>query len=63
MAPIVAASLIGIVAGLLGAVVGTPSETVLRGQPAAALGRDLPAALIEDALAIGAAIVIVGIVR
>ena len=50
---------LGAVAGLLGAVVGTFGGAAVRGKLAAALGRDLPAALIEDVVAIGGAILIV----
>jgi uncharacterized membrane protein len=49
----------GLVAGILGAVLGTYAGAALRARLAAAFGRDLPAALIEDALAIVGAIVIV----
>lgn len=42
-------------AGILGAVVGTLGGRVLRDRLAKTFGRDLPAALIEDALAIAAA--------
>lgn len=50
---------IGLLAGLVGAVIGTLGGAALRGRLAAALGRDLPAALIEDAVAIVAAVLIV----
>ncbi|MCW6511170.1 DUF4126 family protein [Lichenifustis flavocetrariae] len=51
--------IVGLVAGLVGAVVGTYGGAAGRGRMAAAFGRDLPAALIEDAVAVllGAAIV------
>lgn len=49
----------GVVAGIVGAVIGTFVGHALRTQLAASFGRDLPAALIEDALAIGGAVLIV----
>jgi uncharacterized membrane protein len=49
----------GLVAGIVGAVVGTYGGAALRGQLARGFGRDLPAALIEDAIAIGGALLIV----
>jgi uncharacterized membrane protein len=45
----------GIVAGVAGAVAGTLVGSELRSRLARALGRDLPAALLEDAVAIGGA--------
>lgn len=45
----------GVVAGALGAVAGTLGGYELRRRLAKAFGRDLPAALIEDLLAIGIA--------
>jgi uncharacterized membrane protein len=42
----------GLVAGVLGAVAGTLGGAAMRGRLAARLGRDLPAALVEDAVAI-----------
>ena len=54
----VGAPAIGLVLGLAGAVIGTLGGARLRGRLAAAFGRDRPAALIEDAVAIvGAALV------
>ncbi|WP_439815014.1 DUF4126 family protein [Zavarzinia sp. CC-PAN008] len=50
---------LGAVAGLVGAVAGTLGGATLRQRLAAAMGRDLPAALCEDALAIGSAALIV----
>jgi uncharacterized membrane protein len=44
--------LIGLVLGLVGAVIGTLGGAALRGRLAAAFGQDRPAALIEDAVAI-----------
>lgn len=49
----------GIVAGIVGAVIGTLGGSALRARLAAAFGKDRPAALIEDALAIGGALAIV----
>ncbi len=49
----------GGVAGVLGAVIGTFGGRAARAKLATAFGRDMPAALIEDAAAIVAAIVIV----
>ena len=49
----------GIVAGVVGAVIGTLGGSELRGRLARAVGKDLPIALLEDALAIGGAILIV----
>lgn len=43
----------GAIAGGLGAVAGTIGWHALRARMAAAFGKDLPAALLEDALAIG----------
>lgn len=51
--------LIGLVLGLVGAVVGTLGGATLRARLAAEFGRDAPAALIEDAIAIGLALVVV----
>ena len=42
----------GLVAGVIGAVAGTYGGSALRGRLATAFGKDLPAALLEDALAI-----------
>jgi uncharacterized membrane protein len=47
--------LVGLVLGLVGAVVGTYGGAAVRAQLAKAFGRDTPAALIEDAVAIAAA--------
>ena len=49
----------GAVAGAIGAVVGTLGGADLRARLAKAFGKDLPAALIEDVVAIGGAILIV----
>jgi uncharacterized membrane protein len=49
----------GIVAGVIGAVLGTYGGAAARGRLAAVFGRDLPAALIEDLVAVGGALLIV----
>ena len=49
----------GGVAGIVGAVIGTLGGGTARTRLAAAFGRDLPAALVEDAVAIIAAVLIV----
>lgn len=50
--------LIGVGAGLLGAIVGTLGAAAFRARLAASLGRDPPAAYIEDAVAITGAFVV-----
>ena len=50
---------IGAILGAIGAVIGTLGGSAARGALAAKFGRDLPAALIEDVVAIGAALLIV----
>jgi len=49
----------GLVLGVIGAVIGTLGGAAMRGRLARSLRRDLPAALIEDAIAIGGAALIV----
>jgi uncharacterized membrane protein len=49
----------GLVAGIVGAVLGTYGGAALRSALAGALGRDLPAAILEDVLAVGGALLIV----
>ena len=49
---------LGVVGGVVGAVIGTLGGRAVRGRLAASFGRDLPAALIEDAVAIGGAFLI-----
>jgi uncharacterized membrane protein len=51
----------GALAGVVGAVIGTLGGRRFRGWLAAAFGRDRPAALIEDAVAIVGAVLIVAI--
>ena len=55
------APLVGAVAGLVGAVIGTLGGAALRARLAAGFGRDLPAALIEDAVAIGLVVVVLAL--
>lgn len=47
-----------ILAGLLGAVIGTLGGRAARGKLAAAFGRDIPAAFLEDAVAVIGAVLI-----
>ncbi|HVQ07705.1 MAG TPA: DUF4126 family protein [Allosphingosinicella sp.] len=49
----------GLVAGIVGAVIGTYAGAAFRAALTRAFGRDLPAALIEDAIAILGALLIV----
>ena len=49
----------GLIAGSVGAVVGTLGGHAIRARLAAAFGNDRPAAFIEDAVAIGGALLIV----
>ncbi len=53
----------GAIAGVMGAVIGTLGGYEARKRMAAAFGRDLPAALLEDVVAIGCAIGIVCLAR
>ena len=55
--------LVGALFGAVGAVLGTLGGRALRGRLASAFGSDPPAAFIEDALAIGGAILIVVALR
>jgi uncharacterized membrane protein len=48
----------GLVAGIVGAVIGTFGGSAFRGKLAAAFGSDRPAAVIEDVVAIGGALLI-----
>ena len=50
---------VGVIAGALGAVAGTLGGAAVRGQLAKAFGRDLPAALLEDVVAIAGAYFVV----
>ena len=49
---------VGLIAGVLGAIAGTLGGRVFRAKLASAFGSDPPAAFIEDAVAIGGAILI-----
>lgn len=51
----------GLIAGAVGAVIGTLGGAAARSRLAKALGRDLPAALTEDAIAIIGAVLVVGL--
>ncbi|MBW4463489.1 MAG: DUF4126 domain-containing protein [Nodosilinea sp. WJT8-NPBG4] len=53
--------IIRLIAGIVGAVIGTLGGAAARSRLAKALGRDLPAALIEDAIAIVGAILVMGL--
>jgi uncharacterized membrane protein len=53
------ACIAGLVAGIFGAIVGTLGGAELRGRLARTVGNDLPIALLEDAIAIGCALLIV----
>ena len=53
----------GLIAGGIGAVIGTLGGAKVRAALARSFGRDLPAALIEDVVAIGGAVLIVMGVR
>lgn len=48
----------GLIAGIIGAIIGTLGGRAARAQLAKAFGSDRPAALIEDAVAIGGALLI-----
>jgi uncharacterized membrane protein len=49
----------GVIAGIVGAIIGTFGGASLRARMAAAFGKDRPAAIVEDVIAIAAAILIV----
>lgn len=49
----------GVAAGIVGALIGTYGGAALRAKGAAVFGKDLPAALIEDLVAVGGAALIV----
>ena len=53
----------GCVAGIAGAIIGTFAGHAFRARLAAAFGRDRPAAFIEDAMALGGALVLVTALR
>jgi uncharacterized membrane protein len=50
---------VGAIIGVIGAIIGTLGGSAARGKLAAAFGKDRPAALIEDVVAIGGAALIV----
>jgi len=54
---------LGLIVGVIGAVLGTLGGASARARMAQAFGRDLPAALIEDVVAIGGALAIASLVR
>ena len=49
----------GLIAGVIGAIIGTYGGAAVRARLAASFGKDLPAALIEDAVAVIGALLIV----
>jgi uncharacterized membrane protein len=53
------AMLVGLLLGAIGAVIGTLGGAAARARLAAAFGKDLPAALLEDVVAVGGAILLV----
>jgi len=53
----------GMVVGAIGAVIGTLGGAEFRGRLAAKFGQDRPAALIEDVIAVGGALLIVALAR
>lgn len=57
------ALLLGAIAGIIGAVIGTLGGHAFRARLAKAFGKDRPAALIEDAVAIGGAFLIMTVLR
>ena len=55
--------LFGLLLGVVGAILGTLGGAAMRARLAAAFGRDLPAALLEDVIAIGLATVFLLVIR
>lgn len=53
---------LGVAAGAVGAVIGTLGGAAVRARLASSFGRDRPAALIEDAVAIAGALLVVAVV-
>jgi len=51
--------LAGLIAGVMGAIVGTLGGAATRARLAKAVGKDLPAALLEDIVAIGTSILLI----
>lgn len=54
---------LGTVVGVIGAVIGTLGGAAIRARLAASFGKDRPAAIIEDAIAIAVALITVGLWR
>jgi uncharacterized membrane protein len=54
---------VGLLAGVIGAVIGTTGGAEFRARMAKSFGRDLPAALIEDATAIVLSLIVIGALR
>lgn len=54
---------VGVIVGLLGAVAGTLGGHAARASLARRFGRDLPAALIEDGVALGLAVLVLAVLR
>lgn len=52
----------GVIAGIIGAMIGTLGGAAARSKLAIGFGKDLPAALIEDVVAVGGALLIVSAV-
>ena len=52
------ATFVGLILGALGAVIGTLGGAAVRARLAQAFGKDLPAALLEDVVAVGGAILL-----
>ena len=55
--------IIGLIAGVIGAVIGTYGGAEIRGRMAKAFGRDQPAAFIEDAGAIILGLIVIWALR
>ena len=53
---------LGVIAGIIGAVIGTYGGAAVRARLAASFGRDLPAGIVEDVVAVVAAVLIVSAV-
>jgi uncharacterized membrane protein len=53
------ATFVGLLLGAIGAVIGTLGGAAIRARLARAFGKDLPAALLEDVIAVGGAVLIV----
>jgi uncharacterized membrane protein len=54
---------IGLIAGVVGAVIGTYGGAAVRGRLAGMFGRDLPAALVEDVVAVAGGLLVVWALR